>query len=641
MHLESIGRHIIQNVRIRRLLGFSWYIVGIVLCYYAAFALRFDGRIGERHWGMFIGTLPLLVILRIVVFFFFDLYAGIWRFISLKDVTQIVTAVTASSLLFSGIYFVHNHLSFAPFPRSVFVIESMLYTLYCVGGRTVLRLVREMGTPQGRPRASAQVWQDKSLIVGDLLHVNSVLSSLNGDIAARRSIIGIVCPEGGHHAGQSIHGVKILGTDRDAGALALKLDVRNLLVVEPFTAPNELKTLTECCAKAGARVQFRMIPSVSELVGDTLSVSNIRNVDIEDLLGRKSLSFDNARLSMFLENRVVMITGAGGSIGSELARQISRYHPRMLILFENSEYALYRVHQRLLKDEGCCRIVPVTADIRIAEELDHVCQSYRPQIIFHAAAYKHVPLMEDNPVAAFRTNVLGTLLVKQAACRHRVEKVILVSSDKAVRPTSIMGASKRLAERIVLEGTSDTSNTAFLAVRFGNVIGSSGSVVPLFRQQIAEGGPITVTTRNVTRYFMTITEAVDLLLQAGDIGQSGDIMVLEMGAPINIDQLGRRLIELSGYIPDVDIGVRYVGLRPGEKEYEELLTVDENIAGTPYDKIWVLARIHDRALPEIDIDEIRSCIVRNDSDRLRNLAATYIPENLLDQGAQLERKGIA
>ncbi len=623
---EPIGRSILGLFWVRRLMSICWYVVGVAVCYYVAFALRFDGRIGEVHWILFLNTLPVLLAIRIAIFIFFDLYSGIWRFISLKDVVRMVTAIIASTIVFALIYYFQNSRTFSPFPRSVFIIDAMLYVLYCVGGRTSLRLVREMGMLDKGPRRPVPDWRDKSIVVGDLLHVNALLSSLDGDITVRRSIVGILCPEGQEHRGESIHGVKIIGSDSEAGEKARKFDIRNILLVEPFTSPNELKNLTDQCARAGARVQLRMIPSVSDLVGNKLSVSNIKNVDIEDLLGRPSITFDNENILQLVKDKVILVTGAGGSIGSELCRQILRYDPKKLILVENNECALYHIDHEV----GCpgrkCKVVPIAADIRFEEELSRICSQYSPEILFHAAAYKHVPLMENNIAAAFRTNVLGTASVANAAVDSGVKRVVLVSSDKAVRPTSIMGATKRLAERVVLE--SPKGNTEFIAVRFGNVIGSSGSVVPLFKQQIAAGGPLTVTTENVTRYFMTIPESVDLMLQASALAADRDILVLEMGAPVKIDVLARRLVELSGYVPDVDIKIKYIGLRPGEKEYEELLTKDENVVRTPFDKIWVLQSGPDKFNPpSVDLELIQSLVNRNDGDQLRQLATDYIPEN--------------
>ncbi len=624
-----LSRAILGNLRVRRWMVFMWYVLGIVLCYYAAFVLRFDGRIEYRYWELWVDSLPFLLVARITVFYYFDLYSGIWRFISMKDVVQIVGAVLLSSCLFSLVYYHYHHGTFSPYPRSTIIIEAMLYILYCVGGRAMLRLIREMGMLDRTGRESAgNFWQDNSLILGDLLYVNSFLSSVNGDMSVRKSIVGVLCPLGEHHRGESIHGIKILGSPAEVGKIAHAVNATNLLLVDPYTSPNELKTISDDCAKESARVHLRMIPSLNDLVHEKLSVSAIRNVDIEDLLGRKPITFKNTKLAQFLTDRRVLITGAGGTIGSELARQILHYRPDKLILFDNGEFALYEIHRLLSENlHECDVLAPITGDIRLVRDLDWVFSHYQPEIVFHAAAYKHVPLMERNIPAAVRTNVVGTALVAAAAREHGVKKFILVSSDKAVRPSSIMGGTKRMAERVVLE--SAKSATEFIVVRFGNVIGSSGSVVPLFKDQIAKGGPITVTTPNVTRYFMTVSEAVDLLLQAGEIGKDREIMILEMGTPVNIDQLGRRLIKLSGFIPEVDIAVKYIGLRPGEKEFEELLTADENVVRSSYDKIWVLTKKTkpDELPPAIDLAHLEMLIDKNDDGKLKEMLMVYIPEH--------------
>jgi FlaA1/EpsC-like NDP-sugar epimerase len=633
---RRIGQRLLASLLLRRALVMLWYAAGAALCFYVAFLLRFESEIGRWHWGMLKRFLPVLVVVRLATFVALGLHRGTWRFVAFRDAVVSGLAVVISTAVFTTALYIMQGGTFAPFPRSVIVIDALLYALYCVGGRFCLRLVRETGMLERGRTASGL--DESALVVGALPQVNALLAGLRDDPAAKRRIQGVVCKDDEFRGGGQLQDVPIVGGHADAARLATETGVRVLLVVEPFTTPNALKELTDACARAGARVELRMIPSVSELVGERMSVSHIRKVGIEDLLGRAPVRFERKEVAAAVQGASVLVTGAGGSIGSELVRQLVRYSPRAIVLYENNEYALYSITKELEAAEIDCTIVPVAGDIRFAEEFRHALRRHDCRIVFHTAAYKHVPLMEQNVVAAMRTNVLGSHTVVSIAQECGVERLVLVSSDKAVRPTSMMGATKRLAERVVLEAP--TGVTDVVVVRFGNVIGSSGSVVPVFQEQIAEGGPVTVTTPNATRYFMTIPEAVDLMLQASLIGDDRDIMVLEMGEPMKIEELARRLIELSGFVPEVDIKISYIGLRPGEKEYEELLTADEGVVRTPYDKIWVVSN-NSNGEPELPLAEIRGLVDLDNSEALRAIAHREISDNLFDGPAGNDAAHIA
>ena len=630
---QRLAARLLSLYWLPRLVALVWLTLGVVISYYGAVLLRLESSIPESLSRLILQTLPFLIAFRMVCFHFYHLYSAIWKYISLRDVVRIFLATSLASLGFALFVAVKTDFHFTNFPRSVLFMEFVLNLLYTVGSAAMMRLLREAGLV-GAQMPAGEAWRENCIVAGELSFINAMLHGMDHNPAAMRSIVGVVCPEAARDPGLRISGIEALGVPEDVGRICAELGVASILVVEPFTSPGELRKLTDNCAAAGVRVRLRMIPSVDAVVGERISVSQIRNVDIEDLLGRQPVRFDRTEVADFLRGKTVMVTGAGGSIGSELARQVCKYRPARLVLFENSEPALYHIHMELHQARGV-EVIPYAGDVRFREDLAEAFGRHQVNVVFHAAAYKHVPLMEMNVPAAFRTNVLGTAMVGQTASECGVQRVVMISTDKAVRPTSVMGATKRLAERALLERPS-VPGTSFVAVRFGNVIGSSGSVIPLFKRQIAQGGPVTVTSKNITRYFMTIPEAVELVLQAGAIGQDRDIMVLEMGSPVNIDTVARRLIELSGYVPDADIKIEYIGLRPGEKEYEELLTDDENVVRTPYDKIWVIARNGNgdaEPLAPVSLTEIDGAVRAKDEAALRALAAQYIPENMFAEAA--------
>ena len=426
-----------------------------------------------------------------------------------------------------------------------------------------------------------------------------------------------------------IHGVRIYDNrSHDVAALAADLRPDSILLLPPYNRPRQINELMSKVAAAGISCSFRTIPSLGDFTSGHLAASSIRNVSIDDLLERGQVIFDRVDVRRFLKGKTVMITGAGGSIGSEISRQVASYEPQALVLFEQSEFGLYSIEHELQRKYPNLPLIAIAGDVRRAESIRRAFrEAGRIDVIYHAAAYKHVPLMEKNVPACFHTNVIGTACLAREAVAAGVDRFVMISSDKAVRPTSIMGATKRLAERVINE--MDAGSTTFVSVRFGNVLGSSGSVVPLFKNQIAAGGPVTVTTPDMRRFFMTIPEAVDLVLEAGTTGRHREIMVLEMGEEIRIADLARRLIELSGLIPDKDIRIEFTGLRPGEKEYEEIITADENVVKTAADKIYVMTKNLDavKGAP-VNLTEIDRLVQQGDSEELRRMAALCIPDNM-------------
>ena len=479
-----------------------------------------------------------------------------------------------------------------------------------------------------RKKMSPGKSQERILIVGNIDDTDLILR-LSKTISLGR-FVGVVTDNQDMDQ-TKIHGVPVRYCKlRDIGDAAKRLRVNSILILSPFRKPRYMNLIIESCARAGVACQFRQIPSISDLTLGNVSVSMFKKVNIEDLLHRDVQKLDRKIVRESLQHKKVMVTGAGGSIGSELCRQIARYTPSVLVLFEFSEFALYSLEAELSSNFPHLKIIPVAGDIRHPEEIKNaIALAGGIDILYHAAAYKHVPLMEENVPACFRNNVIGTSRLIEVADQCGVKRFVMISSDKAVRPSNIMGATKRIAERLLMERPQN--GTEFMAVRFGNVLGSSGSVIPLFKKQIEDGGPVTVTSPEVRRYFMTIPEAVDLVLQTGAIGENGKIFVLEMGECVKIVDLAKRMIELSGLIPDKDIKIKFTGLRPGEKEYEELITEDEDVEKSEYDKIRVLKKNHSGIENRIDVNRIEQLVSDNDEKGLRLIAREYVPENTFSE----------
>jgi FlaA1/EpsC-like NDP-sugar epimerase len=467
----------------------------------------------------------------------------------------------------------------------------------------------------------------RTLILGSAQTANDLIHSFA--TGSRRDILGILTE--GVHPGQSIRGVRILGSIAETGRWAKKLDVSEILLLPPYSTPAGIREVMGQLEHEDAQCTLRMVPDYTAIADGKLDVAHIRNVEIEDLLGRKPVKLDRTDVAEFVRGKSILVTGAGGSIGSELCRQLAAYQPSRLTLFEISEFNLYDLSRRLRISHPDLPLVSIIGDVRDEIQVRRALAANAVEVVFHAAAYKHVPMMEDNPARALDTNVLGTAAALAAAEAAGVRRFVLISTDKAVCPSSVMGASKRLAERTALERPA--IGTEFVVVRFGNVLDSSGSVIPLFKQQIREGGPVTVTSANVVRYFMSIPEAVDLLLQAAVIGHDRDIMVLEMGEQVRIYDMARKLIELSGLTPGKDIEIRIVGLRPGEKEYEELLTDEEKVQRTPFDRIFVARKTPTDQAP-VNLDDIRGLMAAADPARIRIVLATLIPENKFAEAAK-------
>ncbi|OIQ97579.1 UDP-N-acetyl-alpha-D-glucosamine C6 dehydratase [mine drainage metagenome] len=548
-----------------------------------AFLLRFNFSIPIEHIHYMEQSVIWVVPLQGAVFISFSLYRGMWRFASLPDLKRILFAVSLSAVLVTAMLFMFQ--STIVVPRSVLVLDPLLLMLMMGGSRFAYRAWREhqlfgVNLGQGTPvvvlgSGDAAVALVKDLVRSQEWHVVGLL----GD---DESVIG-----------REIMGVKVLGNIEQLPSIAKALDIRDVIVAKPSDAHQARRRAVEIASKAGLNVLT--VPSVEDLMSGKVKVSKIRQVEIEDLLGRDAVSLDNSGLQSLINGQVVLVSGAGGSIGSELCRQIVKYKPATLICLDISEFSLYVLEQELSALQLTTTLVYKTCDVKNRVRINHLLTQYQPTIVFHAAAYKHVPMMENGNVwEALSNNVIGTYTLASACKEAGVAKFVLISTDKAVNPTNVMGASKRLAE-MVCQGLQEDVGTRFVIVRFGNVLGSSGSVIPKFREQIAKGGPITITHPEITRYFMSIPEAAQLVMQAGLMGAGGEIFVLDMGEPVKIVALAADMIRLSGLALD-EIEIEFVGLRPGEKLYEELLADDEHTMPTPHEKLRIAkARTTDTA----------------------------------------------
>ena len=596
--------------------------VGFVIASYTlAFLLRFEWEIPAAYMGIYLGTLPLILLLRLLAFAHFRLYRGWWRYVSMHDLSDLLKAVAASSLVFAATLVLAGRAT--GFPRTILLLDPILTVALIGGSRFFLRAIREQSR-QARPAPRLR----RVLIIGAGDAGELLLREMRNNPRLGYVPVGFV-DDNDQKVGFRIHGVEVLGTTSQLAEVLQAHPADELIIAIPSASRDEIQHIIHRCLESG--LPFKIVPAFAALSDGQLHVSQLRPVRIEDLLGRAPVDLDATLIRADIAGRRILITGAGGSIGSELARQVAAYGPEAITLFERGENALYLIEQELRRKFSALDVRPVIGDIREHRDLEGVFRELRPDVVYHAAAFKHVPMMEGHVAHAVQNNVFGTLNVAALAAAHGA-KFVLISTDKAVAPSNVMGATKRLAERLVLalnvRGTSH-----FVAVRFGNVLGSNGSVVPLFQEQIADGGPVTVTHPDATRYFMTIPEAVQLVLQASVLEEARDkIVMLEMGEPMKILDLARNLIRLTGLEPDVDVPIVFTGLRPGEKIHEQLTSDTEETIPTRYEKIRVV-----RTEMPVNLDRglslLRDAVEARDEAlivrRLRELVPEFSPQAAL------------
>jgi len=601
----------------RTLLAMLHDLVAAALAWSLAYLLRFDFEPPENFIDEMVRTLIWVAPLQAVVSWRFGLYQGLWRYASVTDLRRIFLAVLTAAALIPLVLWMFR--VSAVVPRSVLIINPVLLLLIMGGSRFVYRLWKEQGLYR-----NIRLNGEPVLVLG----AGDAAVSLSKELARSNDwrLVGFLDDDNDTH-GRTLNGTQVLGALDELPQWAARLNVTQAIIAMPSGSHLVRKRAIKLCNQAGLKVLT--VPSFDDLLSGRVAISQLRAVELDDLLGRDPVTLDALGLHELITGKTVLVTGAGGSIGSELCRQIAHFSPGILMLYEQSEFALYTIEQELraTRPELVCEFL--IGDVRDAARLDEVMDKYHPAVVFHAAAYKHVPLMEQrNAWQAVRNNVLGTCCVAQAAQRHGVSKFVLISTDKAVNPTNVMGASKRLAE-MVCQGLQQAQGTRFVMVRFGNVLGSTGSVIPKFREQIAKGGPVTVTHPDITRYFMSIPEAAQLVLQAGLMGKGGEIFVLDMGEPVKIVDLAKDLIRLSGMSED-DIKIEFTGLRPGEKLYEELLADNEHTLPTPHPKLRIAQA---REVEAAWLDELLAWVgahaTQGDADVKRALAQ-WVPEYLPD-----------
>jgi FlaA1/EpsC-like NDP-sugar epimerase len=602
----------------RRFLVFILDLLFITAAYLLAVLLRFDFDLTEARGDYLWHCLWLILTVKPLVFLRSNLYRSLWRYASLHDAVEIFKTVTLASLASIASLLVFERGSH--FSRSIFLMDWILLIGAICASRLLWRTYRETFVI---PRMRSSIAGRRTLMVGAGQAGCMLLREIRGMQDSPYDLMGFV-DDDPLKRGLRLNGVPVLGGTADLAALVKKYEVEKVIIAIPSAPRGTIRSLIRSCQ--AAHVQFKTIPGLSEILQGKVSVSQVKDVEIEDLLGREAVALDEAMICSYLTDKTILVSGAAGSIGSEICRQIAGYHPSKLILLDNGETPLYQIERELSGRFPHLLIIPVIADVRRRERIDAVFARFAPQVVFHAAAYKHVPMMEYNPLEAMDNNICGTRVLADAASRSAVRNFVMVSTDKAVNPTNVMGATKRSAE-LYIQALSAHSKTKFTTVRFGNVLGSNGSVIPLFKEQILKGGPITVTDKEVIRYFMTIPEASQLVLQAGCLGNSGEIFVLDMGEPVRIVELAEELIRLSGFVPYDDIDIVFTGLRPGEKLYEELLVAGEGVKPTVHEKIMRMEALRqDLGKVARNIEEIGRAVA--DSDEAAGIAAlrTLVPE---------------
>lgn len=599
-------------------------VLAVAAAFGLAYLFRFDFAIPSAYVHGFLVQLPWVVAIQAASLFAFGVYSLIWRYVGLAELRRFVAAAFVGCVpLLVGRVALPDALKDLRVPVSVTLMTAIFSFGAVLGLRVLRRVIYERYERQATARERKRTTRKPVLLVGagraGVLAVREIFGRGDLDIEVKGFI-----DDDPQKVGSTIHDVKVLGTAEDIPRLVRELGIDHVVITIAKGSRAEILRFVEICDRVPVKV--RIIPGLYDILQGRVSTNPIRDVDIEDLLGRDPVRLDAAGLRGFLGGRTVMVTGAGGSIGSELARQVARYEPKRILLIERAEPFLFQIEQEMKRHWASIEIVPVIGDVGDRERMAQVMGAYRPEVVLHAAAHKHVPMMEANPGEAVKNNVLGTLRLGEAAADAGVETFVLISTDKAVNPSSVMGASKRVAE-LVVQCLETKRATKYVAVRFGNVLGSTGSVIPIFREQIRRGGPVTVTHPKMTRYFMTIPEAAQLVLQAGALGDGGEIFILDMGKPVRIIDVARDMIRLSGLRPDEDIQVHVTGLRPGEKLFEELGTAEDKVEKTRHPKIFVgkIPQTPPEAV-EAGLRALVAAAQKGDANEIREAFRALVPE---------------
>jgi len=612
------------------LLGDAILFAGaLVLAYLFRFEFSLDAFFAEQLRTIWIPTL----LVKFFTFSLFGLYQGMWRYTSTRDFWRLLQASATSTLLIMAFIFIFYRFE-GGYSRAVFLMDGGLTFLFTGALRMAIRSFFMMRERDSQGSFLPVTLHKRILIVGAGSAGEKILREIIENDHLRYLVVGFIDDDRRKH-GRSIHGIPVLGSLHDMARIVENMDIKEIMIAIPSATGDQIRRIVTICK--ACQIAYKTLPGIGEIIDGRVSIKALRDVNYEDLLGRTPVQLDMGEIRGYLNGKTILVTGCGGSIGSELCRQILRFEPQTLVLVDANEANLFHIEMELHNESHGDRCRAVLGLIQDEKLMTAVFEKYRPHVVFHAAAYKHVPMLETNPWEAVVNNIIGSRVIMEMARKHGTERFVLVSTDKAVRPTNVMGASKRVTE-LLLHGLQGTG-TRFMAVRFGNVIGSSGSVIPVFRNQIEQGGPVTVTHPEVRRFFMTIPEAAQLILQAGGMGQGGEIFILKMGTPVKIVDMARDLIRLSGREPDRDVKIIFTGLRDGEKLYEELITVGEGIDPTKHDKIMVLhagspvgfpapSKQMQDALLDAQLAELSAAADRFDAPAIKQTLQAIVPEYL-------------
>lgn len=591
-------------------------VLFINLAFLLSVYIHFEGSVSSEMFIKYTQLMILLIPVKLIIYKTFSLYNSIWEYASIEELMKVVAAIIIANMV-SVTYMIIMGMNLY---FGIYLVAVIFEIAFIGGSRFSYRFFRRI---KHHRNIFKQVYDKNVLIVGSGSTASMIATEIKNHPDTYGQVVGYV-DDDDTKIGKNIAGVKILGNRHEIYGICKKYNVDEIILAIPTLTKQDVREILTECKRTGAKV--RIIPGIMEIIDGKVSMSQIREVEIEDLLGRDPVDLNVQEIATYIEDRIILVTGGGGSIGSELCRQIVKYNPKQLIIVDIYENNAYDIQNELCRQYGdSLNLDVIIASVRDRDSIFNIVKEHQPDVIFHAAAHKHVPLMERSPNEAIKNNVFGTKNVAEAAHQYGVERFVLISTDKAVNPTNIMGASKRMCEMII-QGLAKQSQTKFVAVRFGNVLGSNGSVIPLFKQQIKEGGPITVTHREIIRYFMTIPEAAQLVIQAGAIAKGGEIFILDMGEPVKIYDLAIDLIRLSGLEPHEDVEIKVTGLRPGEKLYEELLMSEEGLTDTKYKKIYVGCPAEiDYAVLKKSFKQLEEIMKTNDPDELMDMVQLMVP----------------
>jgi len=620
IEISSLTKKIFPRTPLTRAIFFLVVdIILIIAAIYLSFWLRFDGKIPVEYLPIIQKFIILALVFLLPLFLIQRLYSFSWSYVSTNELISLFKATTLGFLLLSiALYFSRDFPFFQGFPRSTLFISYFLVFIFCGGIRISKRIYLETFKGEGRSRQGTP-----TLIVGAGDAGEQLLRNILNSKTNVYSPLGFV-DDNPMKQGEIIHGFKVLGKVSEIPKIVSQNKVEEMIITFPSVATREIKKAAEIGRSAGVK-KIKIIPSINEIIDGEISLGNIREVQVEDLLGRDAVSLNTKLIENFIRQKIVLITGAAGSIGCELSRQTARFVPSLLLLLDQDETGIFNILEELKDKYSKLQIFPLITDIQDKVKIEKIFTDFHPNIVFHAAAYKHVPLMEAHPDEAVKNNVFGTKIVAEAALRSGAEKLVFISTDKAVNPSSVMGATKRIGE-MICQAFNQRDTTRFISVRFGNVLDSRGSVIPIFREQIKKGGPVTVTHPEMKRYFMVTAEAILLVMQAASLGSGGEVFVLDMGEPIKILDLAKEMIRFSGFEPDRDIPIVFTGIRPGEKLFEEMLTAEEGTIATENKKIFMarLAKVDGEKLNE-ELVALAEATRQGDRQKIRERLKALLP----------------